>query len=280
MSIEDMLGAAGPIPDSPTFNPDEMDLDGIDLEVDIAQDFMEEVVSTVQDKNSIWNNSRDPRLLMEAISKPTLTPRLTNMVKNNTAATTTASTNPKADPSKVIFEKASAKAVENNIKVKVQIYFEVEQAFSNIIRTLVEQAPGCEIVYTEKKGFHRRPDFYKKVKDLTFQQINEIPNYATIDMIEIITFVRVKFYYNIRMSSGSTTPIRATEPWDIWCDFNKDEPHIEDGVATFKVIASCLYWDEVKTKKKPHHGRPHTVNTTADLNEADDAIHPPDLENP
>ena len=44
---------------------------------------------------------------------------------------------------------------------------------------------------------------------------------------------------------------------DIWCDFNKDEPHIEDGVATFKVIASCMYWDEVKTKKKPHHGRPH-----------------------
>ena len=56
MSIEEMLGAAGPIPDSPTFDPDVMDLD-----VDIAQNFMEEVVVTVQDNNSIWNNSRDPR---------------------------------------------------------------------------------------------------------------------------------------------------------------------------------------------------------------------------
>ena len=174
-----MLGAAGPIPDSPTFDPDVMDLD-----VDIAQNFMEEVVATVQDNNSIWNNSRDPRILLEAISKPPLTPRLTNMVKNNTAATTTASTNPKADPSKVKFEKASAKAEDNYIKVKVQIYFEVEQAFSNVIRTLIEQAPGCEIVYREKKGFHRRPDFYKKVKDLTFQQIKEIPNYAAINLME------------------------------------------------------------------------------------------------
>ena len=90
-----------------------------------------------------------------------------------------------------------------------------------------------------------------------FQQMKEIPNYAAIDMLDIVTFVRVKFFYNIRMPSGSTTLTRATEPWDWWCDFNKDKPHIEDGHATFKIIASRLYWDEVKTKKKPHHGRPY-----------------------
>ena len=89
MSIDNMIGAAGPITDSPTFDPDVMDLD-----VDLAQNFMEEVVVTVQDNRAILNNSRDPQKLLEAISKPPLTPRLTNMVKNNLAATTTVSTNP------------------------------------------------------------------------------------------------------------------------------------------------------------------------------------------